>query len=291
MRRIIAPLILILGLLLAGCGSGSPHSGDAGAPEPDSVRDGAQSSSVQDSDSAGSAGADGDREIIATGDMRVITDSPSTTAEEIAKQSESRGGHVESREDWEGAQGETVVDLTLRIPADELDALMTDVEGSGELVQRSQSAEDVTGAVRDLDARIKALEVSIDRLEEIMGEADSTGDLLEAEKALSERQGELESLVAQRDDLDDQVSMSTLQVELRTTESASGSGGFGDWFRDLGMTLVYSAGGLVTVLVALLPWAIALGIPAWLLTRWFLRWRRASKRSRASEQSRDSETV
>src|SRR5699024_9813240 len=119
---------------------------------------------------------------------------------------------------------------TLRVPADELEQLMKDIEGSGEVVERSQNAEDVTDAVRDLDARISALEVSTERLEDIMGEADSAADLLEAEKALSERQGELESLVAQRDDLEDQVSMSTLEVELRETDSGGDRGGFAEWF-------------------------------------------------------------
>src|SRR5699024_3349409 len=136
-----------------------------------------------------------------------------------------------------------------------------------------------------LDARISALEVSTERLEDIMGEADSAADLLEAEKALSERQGELESLVAQRDDLEDQVSMSTLEVELRETDSGGDRGGFAEWFGALGTTLVASAGGLVLVLAALLPWVVVIGIPGFFITRWLIRRNRKRKAAQVRGQS------
>ena len=274
MRRIIAPALLGLGLLLAGCSSIAPEARDAHAPEQHAGPQGSDGSAVQDADPGGSAS---DRQVIATADMRVITDSPSDAADDIAQAGETRGGFVESREDRADEGGEAVVDITLRVPADELDQLMTDVENSGEVVERSQNAEDVTDAVRDLDARIEALEVSTDRLEDIMGEADSASDLLEAEQALSERQGELESLVAQRDDLEDQVSMSTLRVELRESDRASDRGGFAEWLSTLGTTLVASAGGLVLVLAALLPWVLVIGTPAYLITRWLIRRSRKRK--------------
>lgn len=274
MRRIIATLLLGLSLVLTGCSSSSHDAGGARAPEQHAAPEGADGSAAQDAEPGDSAS---DRQVIATADMRVITDSPSESADGVAQNGETLGGHVESREDWADQGGEAVVDMTLRVPADELDQLMTDVEGSGKVVRRSQNAEDVTDAVRDLDARIEALEVSTDRLEDIMGEADSASDLLEAEQALSERQGELESLVAQRDDLEDQVSMSTLQVELRESDRASDRGGFAEWLSTLGTTLVASAGGLVLVLAALLPWVLVIGIPAYLITRWLIRRSRKRK--------------
>lgn len=284
MKRIIAPVILGLGLLLAGCGSTSHDAGSAPAPEQHAVPEGSDGSAEQDEDPGAT---EANRQVIATGDMRVITDDPSDAADGIAQHGDSRGGYVESREEWADRGGEAVVDITLRVPAEEFEQLMTDVEGAGEVVERSQSAEDVTGAVRDLDSRISALETSTERLEGIMGEADSASDLLEAEQALSERQGELESLVAQRDDLEDQVSMSTLQVELRESDTGGdGGGGFGEWLGALGTTLMASAGGLVLVLAALLPWVVVIGIPAYLITRWLIRRNRQRKLGRVQGQGK-----
>ncbi|WP_019157613.1 DUF4349 domain-containing protein [Brevibacterium senegalense] len=284
MKRIIAPVILGLGLVLAGCGSTSHDAGSAPAPEQHAVPEGSDGSAEQDEDPGAT---EANRQVIATGDMRVITDDPSDAADGIAQHGDSRGGYVESREEWADRGGEAVVDITLRVPAEEFEQLMTDVEGAGEVVERSQSAEDVTGAVRDLDSRISALETSTERLEGIMGEADSASDLLEAEQALSERQGELESLVAQRDDLEDQVSMSTLQVELRESDSGGDRGGFAEWLGALGTTLVASAGGLVLVLAALLPWVIVVGVPGWFIARWLIRRNRSRKAAQGRTWAHD----
>lgn len=285
MRRIIAPTVLALGLVLAGCGSTSYDAGGAPAPENHAAPEGADGSAAQDAEPGESQA---DRHVIATGDMRVITDSPAEAADDIAQHGESRGGYVETREEWSDQGGEAVVDMTVRVPADEFEQLMTDVAGVGEVAQRSQSAEDVTGTVQDLDARISALEVSTERLEGIMSEADSASDLLEAEQALSERQGELESLVAQRDDLEDRVSMSTLQVELRESDSGGDRGGFAEWLSALGTTLVASAGGLVLVLAALLPWVLVIGVPGWFIARRLIR--RNRSRKAAQRQTRDERT-
>ena len=282
MRRIIAPTVLALGLVLAGCGSTSYDAGGAPAPENHAAPEGADGSAAQDAEPGESQA---DRHVIATGDMRVITDSPAEAADDIAQHGESRGGYVETREEWSDQGGEAVVDMTVRVPADEFEQLMTDVAGVGEVAQRSQSAEDVTGTVQDLDARISALEVSTERLEGIMSEADSASDLLEAEQALSERQGELESLVAQRDDLEDRVSMSTLQVELRESDSGGDRGGFAEWLSALGTTLVASAGGLVLVLAALLPWVIVIGVPGWFIARRLIRRNRKRKLGRNERPS------
>lgn len=293
MRRIIVPLVLGLGLILTGCGSSFQWAGDTGVSEHSADSEGAQGGRAQNAGpgdaepgTAEPGGSEGSRQVISVGDMRVITADPAEAADDVAEHGESRGGHVESREERVDPDGEVVVGLTLRVPADEFEELMADVDESGEVVQRSQGAEDVTGAVRDLDARIRALEVSTERLEGIMAEADTSADLLEAEAALSERQGELEELVAQRSDLEDQVSMSTLRVDLRETDRADDSGGFTSWLADIWKTLLNSAGGLVLVLTALLPWVIVLGIPAYLLIRWIRR--RRSRRQSRSEGTPDA---
>lgn len=75
-------------------------------------------------------------------------------------------------------------------------------------------AHDVTAASVDLDARIKALEVSVNRLSEIMAESGSMTDLLAVESELSRRQAELDSLRAQKAALDEAVALSTVTIYL-----------------------------------------------------------------------------
>ena len=73
MRRIIAPTVLALGLVLAGCGSTSYDAGGAPAPENHAAPEGADGSAAQDAERGESQA---DRHVIATGDMRVIIGQP-----------------------------------------------------------------------------------------------------------------------------------------------------------------------------------------------------------------------
>ena len=94
--------------------------------------------------------------------------------------------------------------------------------------------------------------------------ATDTTNLIAIETAISDRQGELESLEAQQRGLDDQISMSTITLDLRSDAAAppvkpanflSGLGA--GW----GAFVAFWAGALV-VFGVLLPWLIFLGVAA-----------------------------
>ena len=134
----------------------------------------------------------------------------------------------------------------------------------GRADQVSVNATDVTTQTQDLGARIDALRASIARLLQLESNATDTTNLIAIETAISDRQGELESLEAQQRGLDDQISMSTITLELRSDAAAppikpadfwSGLGA--GW----GAFVAFWAGTLV-VLGVLLPWLAFLGLAA-----------------------------
>ena len=84
----------------------------------------------------------------------------------------------------------------------------------GEVQEVSLNATDVTMQSQDLDARITALSASVDRLVALLATATDTDNLIQLETAISDRQGELESLKSQKRYLDDQVSLSTVTLNL-----------------------------------------------------------------------------
>lgn len=90
----------------------------------------------------------------------------------------------------------------------------------GEVLSLNVVAEDVTAQGADLDARIGALEVSITRLRQLLATAETTKDLIDIEAELTARQAELDSLVAQRAALSDQVAQSTLVVSVSPRSEA-----------------------------------------------------------------------
>ena len=128
----------------------------------------------------------------------------------------------------------------------------------------SVSRSDVTTKTVDLDARISALQTSVARLQALMDDAASTADLLAAEKALSERQANLESLQSQRALLADQVELSTLTVHLQPigVAPAGGPDGFLEGLSTGWKALVSALGAAVVVLGVLLPWLAVAGLVA-----------------------------
>ena len=97
-----------------------------------------------------------------------------------------------------------------------------------------------------------------------MDGAATTEALLEAEKALSERQEELESLQSQRALLADQVELSTLSVHLEPfgVAPAGGPDGFLDGLGTGWRALVAALGATLVVLGVLLPWLAVAGLVA-----------------------------
>ncbi|GAB2600362.1 DUF4349 domain-containing protein [Pseudactinotalea suaedae] len=275
-RAVLAAASLTL-LALAGCSSGGGADG-GGSDQGDSGQVGGDDGGVEEA--AGDVDTpmspiDGERrEVIITADASVLVDDPREAAVELAALAAASGGHVESRQEHAGTGEHDPgwASLVLRIPSEELTGMIDDLADVGEVQSVSQSEEDVTSIAVDLDARIAALETSTDRLLEIMAGAETTEDLLATEKTLSERQADLESLQSQRAALSDRVAMSTLTVSLDSVppSPAAARGGFLGGLESGWNALVSFVGSALVVLGALLPWLVAIGVPA-LLTVVFLR--------------------
>ena len=263
MRRRLVPTAAVAAaltaLLLAGCTAGqSSSSGEPGmmpgeAPAPDSQQ------SVE-GDTADGTAIESDRSVITTGWISITVDDPIASAQEAADITEQSGGRVDSRSETPGTDTQTPsARLTLRVPADELDAVVVELRELGTVTSVSMDAADVTAQREDLDARIAALTASVDRLRELLGTATSITDLIAIESELTTRQAELDSLTQQRDLLVDQVDYSTLSVDL-VTEDVAPDAAPDDFWSGLVAgwgALVAFAGWLGVAIGVLLPWLLA----------------------------------
>jgi hypothetical protein len=120
---------------------------------------------------------------------------------------------VDSRsEDAGSGNGRARTSVVLRIPVAKLDGAVRDLKLLGTVQNAETRSEDVTAQRVDLDARINALQTSVDRLLAIMRDAKDPDALITAENALSQRQADLDSLRAQRDQLGDRIDYSTVDV-------------------------------------------------------------------------------
>ncbi|NYI03226.1 DUF4349 domain-containing protein [Allostreptomyces psammosilenae] len=166
--------------------------------------------------------------------------------------------------------------LTLRIPPERYEAVLDDLAGLGEVVAREQSAEDVTGQVVDLDSRLASQRASVLRIQELMEQAESLSDVVMLEAELSSRQADLDSLLRQREALTGQTDLATVQVHLYgegsyradVVEDPDGLGdAFLDAFRGGWSAFRTAVEVLLVVLGAVLPFALVLGVPLFLVLR------------------------
>ncbi|MCL2422480.1 MAG: DUF4349 domain-containing protein, partial [Micrococcales bacterium] len=128
---------------------------------------------------------------------------------------------VESRDETSGSgDRDSSATLTVRVPADRLDATIEGLRKLGDVTSLTISAEDVTAVAGDLDARIAAQEISVQRMTEVLAGAQTTADIIAAEGALAQRQSALESMVAERNRIADQVALSTLTIWITTPSQA-----------------------------------------------------------------------
>ncbi|MFE3545430.1 DUF4349 domain-containing protein [Nocardia sp. NPDC059177] len=233
MRKVAVVLIGLLGLLLlAGCGGGDDAtSGGAPAPTVSGPRGAVAPGFREQAPADDSPAPDSTRKEVITGSVDITTDDPIAGAATITEQVRAVDGRIDSRTEQPGTDKRNArAVLSVRVPADKTDAFISGLGGVGQVTRVSTNRDDVTMQWQDLDARIRALQASVDRLRALMSGATNTADLIAAEEALSSRQGELDSLTAQKRSLDDQVALSTLTITL--TADADRAPGEADNFWD-----------------------------------------------------------
>jgi Domain of unknown function (DUF4349) len=176
------------------------------------------------------------------------------------------GGYVDSS-NRSGTGDFAAASITFRLPVARWDEALSDVRKIGSKVLSEQTGtSDVTTQVIDLDARISNLQSTETALQGIMTRATVITDVIAVENQLSDTQGQIEELTAERDHLKDQAAMSTLTVTFQLPDKtvitqATQDWTLGDQVDQAGAALVRIAQGLATILVwiclVLLPLALA----------------------------------
>jgi hypothetical protein len=125
---------------------------------------------------------------------------------------------IVAKEDTTGGSSPSAT-LTLRVPGDQYQDLVTGVRALGTVTDLSTQTTDVTSQYTDLAARIKALQTTRDTYLTILSKATSIGDTLSVQQRLDDVQSQLEQLQGQQKVLADQTALGTLEVTV--TEKAA----------------------------------------------------------------------
>jgi anti-sigma factor RsiW len=153
--------------------------------------------------------------IIRTAELRLITkefDKARANLEAILKRHRGYVGELKAN-DTTGS-GRTLT-ATLRVPADQLDATLTEVKTLGRVESESQSGQDVTSQYVDLQARLSNARNTEQRLTDLLrNRTGKLSDVLEVEQELDRVRGQVEQMEAERKSMATQVSFATLNATI-----------------------------------------------------------------------------
>jgi len=234
-----------------------------------------------------------ERLIVRNGSITMVvedTRAVQEAIEEMVAEMAEGGAYVVTSEEQGGIEGSSPrITLNIRVPATRFDEAMDRLAGLAvEVTARSESGQDVTEEYVDLEARLESLETARQRLLELMKDARTTDELLKAEQQLTEREATIESIKGQMQYLEQSAQLAAIWIELQPYPLSQPVGAHwrpAESVHQAVETLVDSARSfgdfLIFFAIAILPWAVLVGLVAYGIVCIVL-WRlRASRRKRA----------
>ena len=299
--------LALLAALLTGCGSAgkSAVSYDSGMVEY-AVSDEAAMAPAEGAAMKNSAADTGstqlpqNRKWIVTVNLTAETDDLDALRSALDEKIAALNGYVEDQSVYNGSIYDSgrryrSANLTVRIPADSIDAFLQDVGGLANIVRQNKSIEDVTLSYVATESRLKALETEEARLLELLSQAENMTDLLEIEARLSEVRSELENYASQKRLYDNQIDYATIYIaieevqEYTPTEKPSLWERIRDGFKD---NLEGVGEGLLDVLVwfiVSIPTLVVLAVVVLILVLIVRGIRRRRKAKKAAKQQKTEE--
>lgn len=147
------------------------------------------------------------------------------------------------------------------------------VDAAGGRVQSSTTnTEDLTRAIVDTEARLRAQTALRDRLQELLrSRPGRLSDLLEVERELARVQGEIDAVQSNLAVMRTRVSMSELTINYQSAPRPVGSDTFEplrDAFANFLGIVVAGFAAIITIIAGLIPFAIVIVPLVWLALRW-----------------------
>lgn len=321
MKRLSLAALILASLLFSACGA-SERSGSLGSPtsvtsEPEyqnaSTANAAPAAAPDQLRKTGGGGGGGtqplqenipvdqasasqqtpvpaDRKIIRNAELDLESEAPDEAQTRITAIAEQMGGFVvesqQSSSDVRSSRRD-IVSMTVRVPSAKFGETLEAIRNaSGRVVVESVKGQDVTQEFIDIEARLKAQQALEAQFTEIMKRANTVEDALEVQRQLAVVRGEIEKIEGRKRFLENQSSLSTIKLRIRTPAVISAGGpGFFTRLTDSINTGLDSALdfilGLITLLIAAFPFLLFICLPAYLIFRYF--WRKARRRMTAAK--------
>ncbi|MFO7697951.1 MAG: DUF4349 domain-containing protein [Anaerolineae bacterium] len=237
--RVVLLVILTLSMFVTGCARSAQVSeeysmadeaaGFPGAPReapmPMSTTSAQFEKSALESDSGGfgaSAAAVAnvaDRMIIRTVSMSVVVDDTDVMLGAIQQLVKVNGGYIAGSNRWLSGE-QAYASVTLRVPADKLEAVLGVLRDASISVENeSSTGDDVTEEYVDVSARLRNLEATEEELLQLLTEVrknrGSAEDILAIHNRITELRSQIESLKGRQQYLERSAALATININIR----------------------------------------------------------------------------
>ena len=176
--------------------------------------DGAKNAPADGSPARGEAAKTPDEMLVVEGAIKLEVDDVPAAAEALRAEVAALRGRI-VLEDLGGAPESWYGSLTLRLPPDQLAALLAFLSTKGTIVERHVQSTDVSKEYFDRDLAQRNLRLTMSRLEELAGRPGiAMAELLQVEQEMTRVRGQIEQLEGEQRFLADRVSLATLGVNL-----------------------------------------------------------------------------
>jgi len=259
-------------MALAACGSTGDSGDVTSADVAPMMEPGSSNGEMAMTSDSAAVSTKVEQQVVRTAYLSVRVADVNGAVDSVTTTTSAQGGLVVS-EDVTGQGDSLYATLTTQVPADNLDSYLEALKGLGTVDSLSVTSQDVTTQVVDLDARVAALKTSIARLDQLMAQATNVTDLITIEGERTARQAELDSLVAQRKALGEQVAMSTVTVTISALAGSTdwSPPGFIPGLQTGWSALLSLTSLLITVAGFLVPFVIVIAIIVVPLVWWLVR--------------------
>ncbi len=192
---------------------------EAAAPDPEPADGSTPPVPVSDEQ-----GQDG-RHVVRSAQLVLEVEDSAAAADEVVRVTEAAGGFVAESDLRRDNEGVVSGRLGLRIPADELDETVDELDAVGDAVPvRRIDETDVTTEMTDLDSELTNLRAYEEQLRDLLGEVREDGgdaeELLSVFDRLNAIRADVERVEGRLASLQDRVTWSRVDVELQPTETA-----------------------------------------------------------------------
>lgn len=161
---------------------------------------------------AGGKEVQANRMFVRCAGLTLEVDNVRETVTSVASIVEQSGGYIENNN--VRGNGRENAYLKIRVPSDDLPAILDRLAGLGKEKSRFIASEDVTEQYIDTEARLKNAVALRDRLRALLDKARDVKDILDIERELTRIQSEIDSMEARRKKLKGEIDYAAIDLSL-----------------------------------------------------------------------------